>query len=284
MRRFAVIWGTVLFSGCFGSEMDHAVQKRTPDPPQTPPAPADTAPREPAAVPKEPPETETSAPLPAVPRRPTPLTVEGFHPASHVGPEDASRPRPVTVVLHGNYDRPEWQCETWQRVASFRGWVLCPRGTPTPWADPADNRWHYAGQKAVAKEIDAAIGALESRYGGLVSREETVLVGFSLGAIYAAPLIISRPGMFSYLFLVEGGVDRLERWHLRALQRAGVKGIGMAMSSPRYRKVIKPLTRKIEKQNMTSVFVDMRGAGHDYRSDFTETGRRALAELLGTAE
>jgi predicted esterase len=214
------------------------------------------------------------------PRAPQPLPVEGFFPASHVGPEDLSGPKPVTVVLHGNYDRPEWQCETWQRVAAFRGWVLCPRGTPTPWASPAEDRWHYPGRKAVEREIEAALEALETRYAPLVSREEMVLAGFSLGAIYAPGVIIGRPGRFAYLFLIEGGVDKLDKWQLNALKRAGVKGIGMAMSSPKYRSAAKSLMKKIAKRGMRAVFVDMKGAGHNYRSDFVDTGRDALASLI----
>ena len=219
-----------------------------------------------------------------LPEVPTPLEVEGFHAASHVGPNDSTSPRPVTLVLHGNYDRPEWQCETWRHIAAYRGWVLCPRGAPTPWAPPEEDRWHYPGYKALAREIDAALDALIAKYGEKVTLEEMVLVGFSLGAIYAPSLIINQPNRFTYVFFIEGGVDKLETWRLRALKRAGVKGIGMAMSTPKYRAAAQSLMKRIEKQGMRAVFVDMRGAGHNYRADFEETGRAALAELLDPSE
>jgi hypothetical protein len=46
------------------------------------------------------------------PTEPTPLAVEGWRAASHVGPDVAEAwPQPVTIVLHGNFDRPEWECE-----------------------------------------------------------------------------------------------------------------------------------------------------------------------------
>jgi hypothetical protein len=184
-------------------------------------------------------------------------------------------------VLHGNFDRPEWECEQWKQVAGFHGFILCPRGVRTPWADRSEDRWTYRGPGAVQKEVDAAFKALEKKHPGKVSKEQTVLAGFSLGAIYSPGLAIANPGRYPYVFLVEGAVDKLEMPRIRALRRAGVKGIGMAMSSPKYRRLAKGLVPKMIKARLLSVFVDMRGAGHGYSDDFAIRGRLALKELVG---
>jgi hypothetical protein len=166
-----------------------------------------------------------SAPPP--PLAPAPLEVPGFAPASHVGPSgDAAWPRPVIVVLHGNFDRPEWECDVWAGAASFHGFVLCPRGVRTPWASLAEDRWTYKGAARVEAEIEAGLAALEARYPGRVTREGMVLAGFSLGAILAPGLVESSPGKYPHLFLVEGGVEKLDKKRIASLRRAGVAGAG----------------------------------------------------------
>jgi len=221
---------------------------------------------------------------PAPPSRPAPLRVLGFAPASHVGPDDASGwPRPVVVVLHGNYDRPEWECDTWKDAAGFHGWILCPRGVRTPWASLSEDRWTYRGRGPVRREIEAALGSLEDRYPGRVSRDDTVLAGFSLGAILAPGLAEADPGAYPYLFLVEGGVEKLDRKRLRSLSRSGVRGIGLAMSAPGRIRLARDAVARILSVGMGAVFVDMRGAGHGYRGDFGRTGREGLGRLVAGA-
>ncbi len=233
----------------------------------------------------EPPREELP-PTPESPRRPAPLAVPGYRDASHVGPEEpASWPRPVTIVLHGNFDRPEWECATWRPVAAWRGFVLCPRGVPTPWASPREDRWTYrGGAPGVQREIEAALAALEERYPGRVTREDAVLAGFSLGAILAPRIATGSPGSYPYLFLVEGGEGGLAGDWARRLGAAGVKGLGLAMSAPGRRRIAREAASRFRHAGIDAIFVDMKGAGHDYRGDFGQTGRAALEALLGGRE
>jgi predicted esterase len=235
-----------------------------------------------AAGARSPTEAAPPAPSPYPLSTLLPLEVEGYHTAVHVTPPKPPNkvPSPVTVVLHGNYDRPEWQCATWRHVAGFRGWVVCPRGIPTPWAEPSADRWMYRGSAKTQKEIEAVIHALKSRYPGLVDDSEMVLAGFSLGAILAPAIAISQPNRYTTLFLIEGGVDKIDKRRIRALKRSGVRSMGLAMSSRNYRNTAKQLVSILEKMGLKSVFVDMAGAGHDYHPDFGETGRKALKRLL----
>ncbi|HUT78306.1 MAG TPA: hypothetical protein VM285_11495 [Polyangia bacterium] len=188
----------------------------------------------------------------------------------------------MTIVLHGNFDRPEWECATWMPVAAWRGFVLCPRGVPTPGASPREDRWTYRGGAAgVQREIAAALAALEERYPGRVTRRGTVLAGFSLGAILVPRIAVDRPGEYPYLFLVEGGEDGVGGDWPRRLRAAGVKGVGLAMSAPGRLRRARDATDRLRQSGIDAVFLDMRGAGHDYRGDFGSTGREALAELAG---
>jgi hypothetical protein len=86
--------------------------------------------------------------------------------------------------------------------------------------------------------------------------------------------------MFSYLFLIEGGVDKLGIAEVRKMKRSGILGIGLAMSSPGYRRQAERLVSKIERYEMRTVFVDMSGAGHNYSDDFGNTGQKAIRTLV----
>jgi predicted esterase len=217
-----------------------------------------------------------------VPHIPTDLWVEGFRQASYVGPEKLSPTgAPVVIILHGNYDRPEWECDVWKEVAGFYGWTLCPRGIPTPWADKTEDRWMYQNKVKAAEEIEAALSSLKATYPGRVRDDGMVLVGFSLGAMYAPGIVIASPRKYSWLYLVEGGASQLDNSRIRALKKAGIRGIGMAMSTSNNRTAAGDALKRIKKSGLKQVYVNMAGAGHSYKYDFEFTGRQSLVELLG---
>src|SRR5262245_9947598 len=61
--------------------------------------------------------------------------------------------RPVVIAAHGNYDRPEWQCEVWRGIVRNRGFVLCPRGVPRPDSPSrTDIRFTYRNQPLLWRE------------------------------------------------------------------------------------------------------------------------------------
>lgn len=210
--------------------------------------------------------------------QPTPLIVPGFQDASHVPPR-SSGPQPVVVVLHGNFDRPEWECDIWAPAVRDYGWTLCPRGVRSPGATLQEDRWTYRSRAAIMAELEASLKALEATYPGRVSREGMVLAGFSLGAIHAPEIAVARPGWFRWLFLVEGGLKKLTSARLKALKAAGVRGIGLAMSMPGRRGRAKRLLKKIARADLSAVFVDMEGAGHGYSASFSRDARSAFERL-----
>ncbi len=218
------------------------------------------------------------------PQQPAPLAVKGWEAASHVAPDGPlNRAWPVVVVLHGNFDRPEWECALWKEVAGFYGWVLCPRGVRSRGATRAQDRWTYASRPAAKRETEAALQALEVRYPGRVSREGMVLAGLSLGAIMAPNIAREEPGKWSLLFLIEGGMNKLLSIPVPVLEKVGVRGVGLAMSGKWRRRRASKFVKTHRETSFATAFVDMEGAGHTYSHDFESRGRAALLQLLQKA-
>lgn len=149
------------------------------------------------------------------------LEVEGARPAVVFLPLGATTPRPVAVALHGNFDRPEWQCEVWRGILGAHGFILCPRGVPRRDVPASADRWEYGSVGAVEKEIDAGLEALAQRYGEHVDPGPVLLIGFSLGAIYGSPIAQRRPERFPRLVLVEGGLSAWSRANAKAFAAKG---------------------------------------------------------------
>ncbi len=138
------------------------------------------------------------------------LPVDGFRDAIVSIPHGAKQPRPVIVALHGNYDRPEWQCEVWREALNPNAFILCPRGIPRGDAPKREDRWTYGSAKMLESEIAAAMQALVDRYPQYVDRADPILIGFSLGAILATHLVGKETFPFRRLVLIEGGY---KSWH-----------------------------------------------------------------------
>jgi len=156
-----------------------------------------------------------------------PLEVPGFHPAEHVAATAGTDPRPVVVVLHGNFDRPEWDCDAWAPIVAGRAFLLCPRGIPRQDA-PGLDRWKYGSRPAVVREVAAARAALAARYPGRVDAGPDVWAGFSLGAIHLSPLARADPDRYPRILLVEGGLDGWDRRSIARFVARGGRKIGFA--------------------------------------------------------
>lgn len=164
--------------------------------PSAPPRPS--APPPPAAASPESVEPLTGAPLVS-------LLVPGFGDAVVSVPLGAKTPRPLALALHGNFDRPEWQCDVWRRITRGEVFVLCPRGVPRKDVPPSLDRWEWSSQSKTKAELVAAVAALRARYPRHVRPGPVVFTGFSLGAILGASLIQDPALEVGAAVLVEGG-------------------------------------------------------------------------------
>jgi hypothetical protein len=133
------------------------------------------------------------------------LEVPGFLPAVVSVPLSARAAHPVAVAFHGNFDRPEWQCEIFRAVIGAHGFLLCPRGSARRDVPKQMDRWEYASGPKMAAELEAALTALGERYGANVDPGPIVFIGFSLGAIYGAPIVQKAPARYPRGVFVEGG-------------------------------------------------------------------------------
>jgi dienelactone hydrolase len=136
-----------------------------------------------------------------------PLAVPGFHDAVVSVPLGASSPRVVALALHGNFDRPEWQCEVWRRITRGEVFVLCPRGTPRRDVPKELDRWEWGSVAKTKSEILAALTALRARYPDYVAGGPIVFTGFSLGAILGTRLVQDPELNVGAAVLIEGGYD-----------------------------------------------------------------------------
>jgi predicted esterase len=188
------------------------------------------------------------------------LPVPGFGDAVVSLPRGARAPRPVMLAVHGNYDRPDFQCETWRAIVRDRAFVLCPRGVPRRDSPgPEDVRFTFDGK--IAAELDAAIAALHERYGAWVDPGPMLYLGFSLGAILARGYVMRAPARFDRLVLVEGGASG---WDARALAKAGAARTLWACGQPSCVNAGRAAAKSFERAGVPSKVVSAKGAGHTY--------------------
>jgi predicted esterase len=190
--------------------------------------------------------------------------VAGFAAAVVALPLGVTAPRPVVVALHGNFDRPDWQCGVWAPIVARRAFVLCPRGAARHDVPKALDRWEYASAKAVASELEAALLALSERYAAYVDPGPLLFIGFSLGAIYGVSLVQKAPERFPRAVMIEGG---LGSWSSAAAKRY-VKGGGqrllLACGQPDCMARVKSLGPALERAGLPTRTGGNARAGHTY--------------------
>ncbi|NUO52384.1 MAG: hypothetical protein HOV80_26340 [Polyangiaceae bacterium] len=205
------------------------------------------------------------------------IDVPGFEPAVVAVPVGARDKRRVVLATHGNYDRPEWQCEVWARITKGRYFVLCPRGIARPDSPSADDiRFTYKTNQELEREVDAALAALAgSKYARWVEGAPYVWTGFSLGAIMGVAIAKRRPSDFPELVLIEGGVDRFGDDVARAFAKGGGKRVMFACAQAGCAKTARKRADRLEALGIETQVVDAGAIGHTYDGP--------VAEAVGSA-
>jgi len=213
------------------------------------------------------------------PREPTPLAVSGFEDASNVGPSATSAPRPLVLVLHGNYDRPEWECKLWSDIIAEAGWVLCPRGVRRSGTTLEEDRWTYPPRTAARKEMEAAIAVLRGHYPGGISEGVALLVGMSLGSTHGAALAVADPAHWSHLVLVEGGTSIWTDATAKQYASGGGRLVVFACGQPSCAKEAGAAAAALRRAGVeTEVVVDLT-AGHNYSDQIVEALKQRFRAL-----
>jgi hypothetical protein len=136
------------------------------------------------------------------------LPVAGFGDAVVSLPLGAREGRPVVVALHGNFDRPEWQCEVWRDITSGFPFVLCPRGIARTDVPKSLDRWTYGAAQKVEDELLAGLDALSAAFHDYIADGGVLFTAFSLGAIVGVRILQRHADRFPTAVLTEGG----EKW------------------------------------------------------------------------
>ena len=205
------------------------------------------------------------------------LSVPGFGDAVVSLPAGARTRKPVMFAVHGNYDSPDFQCGTWRAMVKNRGFILCPRGVPRPDSPaPDDIRYTYEGR--FAPELDAALAALQQRYGAWIDPGPMIYVGFSLGAILARGYVMRAPSRFTRMILIEGGASG---WDATAMSKAGVARMLWACGQSPCVDAGRAAAAAFERAKVASKVVSAKGAGHTYGGPVADAIRAEWEWLVG---
>jgi poly(3-hydroxybutyrate) depolymerase len=195
-----------------------------------------------------------------------------------VVPSSWSKPQRLIANLHGMCNPPGYSCGYWTHASSEKGFLVCPtgnaecaKGVPT---------WTEGYQKA-DDDLEQAIAAVDAKYPGEISREGSILTGFSLGATMAALIAERHPGRWPYLVLIESNVP-LSAPKLRA---AGVRGVALVageLGESRYGESASAVA--LTKQGFPARFWMMPKAGHWYSANIEDIMSEAMEWLLAQGD
>lgn len=235
-----------------------------------------------AAPPSAPPTPASEPPLPPLEHagEQVSLDVPGFQPAIVSVPSRARASHPVAVAFHGNFDRPEWQCEVFRPVLGDSGFLLCPRGKPRRDVPKSLDRWEYHSGKSMAAELDAALAALSQRFGDRVDPGPIVFIGFSLGAIYGAPIVQSKPARFPRAVFVEGGHNAWTPHRAKKYAEAGGARLFLACGQAPCLANAKRLAPALEKAGLPTKSGGAPKAGHTYDGEVAAAVQAAFPWLV----
>lgn len=210
-----------------------------------------------------------------------PLEVEGFRAAIVSVPVGATAPRPLMVALHGNYDRPEWQCEVWRDITGAHPFILCPRGIPRAGAPKSEDRWEYGGLKKTEAELFAGIRALEKRFGKYVDDGPLVFTGFSLGAILGKHFLLQHAKRFPRAVLIEGGYEGWSAGMAKRYREGGGERVLFACGQYACRHAASSVAKLMERQELSARVADGGNIGHTYDGRVARAISAEWSWLLG---
>ncbi|HEY8945980.1 MAG TPA: alpha/beta hydrolase, partial [Polyangiaceae bacterium] len=168
----------------------------------------------------------------------------------------------------------------WRGVIGDRGFILCPRGIPRRDVPKSADRWEYGSLKSVEAEIDAGLTALRERFGAHVDPGPMLLIGFSLGAIYGAPLALKYPERYPRVVMVEGGQGRWTWANAKRFVEGGGQRLFIACGQGACLQEAKKLGRTLEKAGLPTRSGGASKAGHTYDGEVAAAVARDFSWLV----
>jgi predicted esterase len=209
------------------------------------------------------------------------LGVPGFGPAVVSVPAGSLGPKPLLVVAHGAWDRPEWHCELWQRIVGERGFVLCLRGRRVDDRVPFEQAaFYYPDHHWLGRALTAAISALEARYGSRLDARRAAYAGFSQGAIMGALVLGDKPTDLTVALLIEGGAGEWNVARAKRYRRRGGDRVLLMCGTIGCRRQALRATRYLERGGVTARVEYFPDAGHSFGGGVEAALPRALDWLV----
>jgi hypothetical protein len=184
-------------------------------------------------------------------------------------------PARLVANLHGVCNPPGYACGYWTESGSKAGFLICPEGNstcgaggPPTWTEP---------HAKMDEDLEKAIAVVDKEYPGQISREGSILTGFSYGAYAAATIARAHPGRWPYLILTEANVPLDASW----LKTAGVKAVALVAGEIGSQLAGERATaQKLQKQGYPARVWVMKGAGHHYSADIDAIMAEAMEWVL----
>lgn len=237
---------------------------------------------------------------PTKPAGPKPLTaqsefqtlpVEGYRDAVIALPLGIKEKRPVLVALHGNYDRPEWQCMIWSELIKRQAFVVCPRGVPRTDAPKSEDRWTYGGIPDTLKETYAALAAARAAYPEYIDPGPAMFTGFSLGAIYGVHALgadekkraaygAGEEPPFAYAVLIEGGYQGWYAGRAKQFRADGARGVVFGCGQFACRAKAQGLVKLLERADLRVRVAFGGNVGHTYDGSVAAAVAEQLPAVL----
>jgi predicted esterase len=210
-----------------------------------------------------------------------PLVVPEYRDAVVSLPLGVTEGRPIVLALHGNFDRPEWQCGVWREATKAYPFILCPRGVPRRDAPASLDRWTYGKSADVRREVEAALASLRARFGDYLLTGPIVYVGFSLGAILGAGMVAADPARFPRAVLIEGGQSGWSPARAKAYAASGGKRVLFACGQRSCKSESSAIEKTLGRAGLETRIVYGGEVGHTYDGPVAREIARAWPWLVG---
>lgn len=190
-------------------------------------------------------------------------------------PKNADVKRPVTVMLHGMCDEPEYECPHFASSTTGQSWLVCPRANLR--CEGGGSIW--SADKRLGQTIEDGIARVDAEYAGAVDGEQgRTLIGFSLGAIRGMDIAHAGDGKYRSAILIGAKIYP----DAKRLRKAGVQRLVLAAGEHDMMKWhMVAQTKKLIRQGYPAAFMSMGKIGHAFPRDLGERMERALAWASG---
>jgi hypothetical protein len=193
----------------------------------------------------------------------------------YVVSKSTKTPARLVANLHGVCNPPGYACGYWTDAASNVGFLVCPEGNatcgaggPPTWTEP---------HAKMDEDLEKAIAVVDAQHPGEISRDGSILTGFSYGAYAAATIARIHPGRWRYLILTEANVPLEAAW----LKTAGVEAVALVAGEIGSQIAGERATAvKLQKKGYPARLWVMKGAGHHYSADVDAIMAEAMTWLL----